>query len=220
LVVRKPAYIDCVKAIYNEGKGTDDWAEEALANVHGYEQCVLRMKRILSESELNILKRTLLRYIQRMPPGDRNAKDMISISGPPKKDFNVEENKCWEKIHNRYLPFSRSYNPNAWCFGYFDYPLGKINGRINFLVPKKSPISDRISLNGRFLSTKEIVKKLTKSVGLKEIRKGKGSHTRFQASNGNSTTIPLQKNDMPIGTLKSILKDLGLKTSIHEFLKK
>jgi len=220
LVARKPAYIDAIKAFYNKGKGTDYWPEETLANLHSFDQCIRRMARVVSQIELSLIKRALYDFISKQPPGYRNAINFINLDekSKPVKHLDGEKHDFYETLYREYLPSKQRYPTDIWNFGYFDYPFNKINGRFNFLLPKNSPLSKRISLNGRFLSTKDVVKKLKKSVGLEEVRKGKGSHVIWRAANGKSTTIPLKKNDMPVGTLKGILKDLGLDMNIRDFI--
>jgi len=101
-------------------------------------------------------------------------------------------------------------------FGHFDYPLNKSNGKVNFLLPKGSRLFDRISLSGRLLSTKQVIKKL-KKLGATQVKGGKGSHAKWVSKTGY-TTVPLDR-DMPIGTLSSILKGLGIDMNVHEFLR-
>jgi len=220
LVARKPAYIDSIQTFYNQGKVTGEWPEETIANLHSFDQCIKRLAKVVTPTELNMIKRGLYDFISKQPPGYRDAINLINLeeNKKPVKLLDEVKHTFFEALHSMYLPNTKRYSSGTWNFGYFDYPLNKINGRINFLLPKNSLASKRISLNGRFLSTKEIIKKLKKNVGLEEVRKGKGSHVIWRAENGKSTSIPLKKNDMPIGTLKGILKDLGINMKIHDFL--
>lgn len=49
---------------------------------------------------------------------------------------------------------------------------------------------------------------ILKALGAEEVRKGKGSHIRFRAGNCN-TTVPAHKGeDIKIGTLRGIVRDL------------
>ncbi len=217
LVGRKPFYIDSLQDFYNEGKGTDDWPEEMLANVFAFEKCIKKIKPKFSSLELDTLKVALLKFISNMPEGYRKAIDIIVESGSLSKNFEHERFAFWERIYAEYMPGNKSYSQAVWMFGYFDYPLNKRNGKVNFLLPKGSLIDGRLSLNGRLLSTKQVIKKL-KKLGVLKVRDGKGSHSIWECETGR-TTIPLDKNDMPIGTLNSILKGLGFEMNVHEFLR-
>lgn len=217
VIVRKAVYIDSVKEVYEGGRGTDSWLEETLANVYAYEQCIQRLRKNLGTNELLALKKAIYLYIQKSPPGYRKAIEMINVYGKPEKSFQDSKNLFYEFLQELFMPDTKAYSNDVWNFGFFDYPLNKVNGRIHFLVPKNSSISKRISLNGRLLSSKILIKKLTKSFAVEKVREGKGSHSIWQTKSGKSTTIPKNK-DLPIGTLSKIIKDLELECSVYEFL--
>ena len=65
---------------------------------------------------------------------------------------------------------------------------------------------------------REVVKKL-KSFGFKFDRQAAGSHEIwYNDKTNNYTTIPNHSGDLPVGTLRAILKQAGIKPD--DFLKK
>ncbi len=64
--------------------------------------------------------------------------------------------------------------------------------------------------------SREVVKVLT-VLGFKKTRQ-KGSHARFRHADSRKTSVPIHKGkDISVGTLASILRDIGL--SVNDFLK-
>ena len=61
----------------------------------------------------------------------------------------------------------------------------------------------------RSRSSRDIIEALT-AAGFQEART-KGDHVRFKHPDGRATTVPHPKRDMPIGTLKKIERDTGVK---------
>ncbi|WP_113905740.1 type II toxin-antitoxin system HicA family toxin [Aliidiomarina celeris] len=95
-------------------------------------------------------------------------------------------------------------------------PHNKNNERLNFLIHKRSPLLHRVNLNSRLLSTREFIKRCKQYDEIKFKRSGKGSHQIWTGPSGRTVSIPAAK-DLPIGTLKSILDELGIRSSVHEF---
>jgi len=85
LVGRKPFYIDSLRKFFIKGKGTEDWPEETLANVFGYEKCINKMKTKISSEELQAVKVSLVVCIRIQPEGYRVAADIIEKSGASQK---------------------------------------------------------------------------------------------------------------------------------------
>ena len=46
---------------------------------------------------------------------------------------------------------------------------------------------------------------------------GKGSHLVFVHADGRKTTVPMHGRDIPLGTLRAIIKDLHM--TVDEFIK-
>lgn len=59
------------------------------------------------------------------------------------------------------------------------------------------------------MSSKEVEKKLKKAGG--EFVRQTGSHRQYKMPNGKLVTVPHPKKDIPLGTLKSIEKQAGIK---------
>ena len=59
------------------------------------------------------------------------------------------------------------------------------------------------------MSSKEVEKKLKKAGG--EVVRQTGSHRQYKMPNGKLVTVQQKKKDIPLGTLKSIEKQAGIK---------
>lgn len=220
VVVRKRCYLSAVSALYQETKGTDDCEEEMLANIYGFTKTIdyLKRKTKLKKNQLEQVERLLLDFMRQQPPGYRMA--AMHLKDKKDREDRIAElmTSFWEKVHSRTMPETVRYEQGVWSFGYFDYPLNKINGRLNFLVHRNSPLLHRISLDARYLSTREVLKKLGKIAKISQKRQGKGSHEIWVGPSGLSVSIP-KKKELKVGTLGSILKQLGVEMSVYEFLR-
>lgn len=219
LIVREKCFLGPVTSIYQEGRGTVDWQEEVLANIHAYFKTVEYVtKSVKGKKAKNQLCDLLVGFIRMMPTGYKEAAGHIIKANYNEDNLKELKYKFWERIQQRYLPHTKGFSSDIWQFAMFDYPYNKINGRFNFLVQKDSDILHRLNLNGRFLSTREFVKKLKKYGKVELKRAGKGSHQIWIGPSGSTLAIPSHK-ELKIGTIGSILKTAGLNMSVHEFLR-
>lgn len=67
------------------------------------------------------------------------------------------------------------------------------------------------------ISPREAIKRLQKLVGLTLHHHG-GSHDKWKTADGRIVIFPRHSRDIPIGTLKNIIKQAGLDLSISEFV--
>lgn len=223
LLSRRPCYKTDVESFYREGQQSDTCIEETAANVHGLSKArhLLASKYKYSLAVRRQLDNALLEYIRLMPSKSySSAADYFSPISERKgviDDWQRIEYWFFDQIQERHFG-GANWNVDVWSFGSFlDYPDNKVNGKVNYLYPK---CGYPIPLEGRLLSTRQVIKKIEKKLGerLTFIRPAKGSHKIYATRAGHEVTIP-QDSNMPTGTLKSILNALGLNISVYEFLR-
>jgi predicted RNA binding protein YcfA (HicA-like mRNA interferase family) len=61
------------------------------------------------------------------------------------------------------------------------------------------------------VSSKEVIRRLIDAGWQEMPGKGKGSHVRLVGPENKKTTVPHPKKDLPLGTLKAIEKQTGVK---------
>lgn len=151
-ILRKPIFRTSVFEYYQRGRNTDDWPEEMLANVHAYESTIdrLKRKRKYSQKMISKIAEVLLEQIRNQGPGYRKAADILMINKGKQEVIDQAQNAFWASLYRECLPNSPVYEDSVWQVGYFDYPLNKVNGRLNFLIPKGSLLSKRMSMAPAF----------------------------------------------------------------------
>lgn len=218
----KACYISAAKEIYKEQtKSKNGSMEETLANVHGYDKALeLLKKKGVSKSELGFVADALVQFIKRQPKGYSHAAEILESKSALKKEtFRDYRNLFLAQIKNQALNITDDlWDAYLFDVGGFDQSSQRINGPFNYLLPKSSPLSRRINLIGRKLTSREFLKKAKSITELKATGKGKGSHEVYLSKNGGRTTVPKNK-DLPMGTVRSMLKQLGIDMSVSEFLR-
>lgn len=62
------------------------------------------------------------------------------------------------------------------------------------------------------------VQRVLEKLGFRLIRQ-RGSHAVYRHEDGRYTTVPVHRGDLPLGTLRQILKDVGLTPAEFERLR-
>lgn len=220
IVLQRRCYLTSVKKLYEETRDTEHWEEEFLANIHAFMSTIsyLRKKRGLTKLQILQAERVLIEIIKLMPAGYREAAKHLSVRTDREERVSQLLTSFWSEIHIRLMPDSTPYEQEVWAVGYFDYPLNKVNGRINFLTHRDSLILNRTNLNNRYLSTRELKKKLEPYAEVRLKRQGKGSHEIWLGPSGRSVAVP-RKSELKIGLIGGILKDLGVNLTAYELLR-
>lgn len=114
----------------------------------------------------------------------------------------------------------RSINA-AWSVaGHMDRGIGDIRSRIAYLIPKGSPIYNRLPTDARTCFKGGSFKQKLKSMGIARFHRQGGAHEIWESiSNGHRVAIPRHDGvDLPKGTMRGILRQLGVAMSIDDFL--
>lgn len=205
LVNRKPYYRTAFKEIYNRTALTNGCLEEALANATAANEVSKKLKN-------PAIDEVILDYMRGQPPGYNQAELFLGVD-----EFREARSKFAEMNRAECLGCSPEKNTGLWdSVGYLFNGNTNIKSRINYLVPKDSPINARLPGLRPVLPPRKLVKKLGKLVGLRHVRSG-ANHEIFESRDGRRTQIPRHNKDLKKGLVKGILKDLGLDISLDEF---
>lgn len=209
LTHRAPLFRTGFADLFQKTKGTDNCLEEGLANAAALHDTYEMLKKKLPDS-LRLLDYALAGYVNDSPPGYRRGtevrKDMLAF-------------RCRFAAENQgvCLPGLPQKHPDVWRTAphLFD-GISNIRGRVNYILPRSSPLMARTRLRP-LLPPRKLVKKLRELAGLDFVRSG-GAHDIYQAGNGREIQIPRHPRDLGPGLLRGILRQAGLDMSLHEFM--
>jgi len=90
------------------------------------------------------------------------------------------------------------------------------SARVNYIVHRHSSLALRHHLGLRFLTQRLVIRKLQRLAGLAFEREG-AKHEVWRTAAGNVVPIPRHRELKP-GTVRTIVRQAGLKMSLEEFL--
>ncbi|OPY76621.1 MAG: YcfA-like protein [Syntrophorhabdus sp. PtaU1.Bin050] len=189
---------------YQTTFGTDDCLEEGLANASALFNCYQK------SGKSKILDAALVKFVEGNPPG-YNRGDLIRREFVPVRCRFAEEN---QQISLPHLP---AKNPDVWKTAphMFD-GISNIKGRVNYVIPRSSPIAKRLPFRP-CVSPNKLKEKLKELVGLEFVKQG-GNHEIWKTSTGKRVTIPRHPRDLGRGLLRKILHEVELDMGLERFL--
>lgn len=208
---RKALYRKGFQNLYDRTLGSDKCIEEALASAYAIQKVKETLD--LNKHQAAQVDRALNSYVNDCGPGYRRAPEFLR-----RKDFVTGRAEFAERNHVESIPSVPSASSTIWqLFSHAFDGFGRVNSRVNYLVRANSELANRMRLRGRFVTSRELIKKLKKLVGLKFLRSG-GNHLIYKTVSGSQVEIPHHSVDLKRGTLKGILKEAGVDMSISRFL--
>jgi predicted RNA binding protein YcfA (HicA-like mRNA interferase family) len=208
LTHRRPLYKVGFERLYRRLLGTGDCLEEALATAQAFIR-TLEVFRALPAKKA-VVAQALRVWVDGMPPDYRAALNMLRTSQFDEKQDEFAERNQGEAVGGQ------SIQPSAWAnFPQAFRGIGNIKSRVNYIVPKESPIVARARL--RLLRPSELKSKLRSLAGCEFLRDG-GNHEIWRNQHGRSFPIPRHPRDLATGTVAKILREAGLRMSVTEFL--
>jgi len=141
---RMPLYRTGFDRFYARTLGTDDCAEEALANAHGYD----RVRRAFRQEKpvRDVVLPALAEYMQGQPPGYRQGVRYLRPTA-----FEHGRAEFAERNHKEALPLIASKTGTIWhSFPHAFSGIARVTSRVNYIIHKNSPLAKRHGLVGRF----------------------------------------------------------------------
>jgi hypothetical protein len=204
VTTRDRVYLTGCRTLYLTGGKA--FHEEAMATAYGIAKAVL----YLSKSQRSLAKRALRAYMRLCPPP---YDDALRINA-----FGPEECRFLEEAHNLSLPKSPSKRADIWmASGYRTAPTLRRTSRCSYVISRRSGLAKRMKLSHIFFNRREVLKRLREAVG-GELRPG-GKHQKWIRGDGSRKAAIPSGSDIAIGTLGSILKQLGIEKKPQEFMR-
>jgi predicted RNA binding protein YcfA (HicA-like mRNA interferase family) len=205
---RVPAYTRGFVPLYQRTFGSDKCIEEALANAHALRKSTWGIRK----THMPVIH-ALETLIRNSPPGYR-----LGVNYYHKTRFDCLCAEFAEENQREAFPRLPHKNPAAWLATTQMFTgINNIKGKVNYLIPRNSPILRRVRIQP-LLPPKKIIQKLDRLVGVTFKRNG-GNHDIYVTSSGNSFPMPRHAKDLGRGLLKKIIKESGLDMGLEEFLR-
>jgi predicted RNA binding protein YcfA (HicA-like mRNA interferase family) len=210
VMFRKPVY----KRLFKDFS----WPEERLATYFGWQRVKQKFSR--KKAVWNTLNVALWEYIQNMPKPYSTAYWFHDKKHYEYEPFDTFQSGCMATLIDEIIPDLPEVD-NA-LFGIFLSqelnPLTNRKGKFNFITSKHSAVSKRLALNSRFITPRDLRKKLQDLAKCQFYKHGKGSHEKWISPSGHIFPIPVHAGDLKAGTLNNIIKCAGLDMTLHDFL--
>jgi predicted RNA binding protein YcfA (HicA-like mRNA interferase family) len=206
---RRPLYRCGFEAYYQRTAGKEEWIEESLANAYGFG----RSARAFHPTRRTIVRSALWKYIEGTSDGYRQGLKYLD------RRFDDGEQFLAEESHRSALPQIPAKAKALWStFPHGFNPFRRINSRVCYLVHKDSSLAASMQLRVRYLSYRDLARRLEKIAGCTAVRQGKGSHEIWRTPTGRSFPVPRHPGDVARGTLAKIIKQAGLSMSVEHFV--
>lgn len=203
LTHRKPFYKTGFERLYQNVVGTIDCREEGLANASALKDTYKATKNLA-------IDQALVGYVKDSPPGYDQGEKV-------RNDFYPVRNVFAEENQQTCLPHLPKKNPEIWhsATHMFD-GISNIKGRVNYVIPRSSPLAARLPFRP-LLPPSKLIKKLKELAKLEFVRNG-GNHDIYRAPSGKIIPIPRHPRDLGRGLVQKIIREAGLDLSLQEFL--
>lgn len=206
---RKPLYKEGFDRLYREEMAKDASSEEALATAAGY--AISRKLKLLNHQDVIKIQQALWAFIDGCPPSYRKA---LTLLKP--QTFKGEECEFAERNQSTSLALPTK-DPEVWrSFPHAFSGISRINSHINYVIHRHSSLATRGRLSEQYFRYKDVTAAL-KRLGCSFVRTGRGSHEIWTSPKGGNFPIPNHRRDLPLGTLRTILREAGLDMSVEQF---
>lgn len=219
-VLNSPAYITGFTNLYKSTAGTINCLEETCANSYARQRTL--ESKCASHIEKRKLRDAIDAWFRGAPPGYAQA---AGTGGTWKDKIRP---RLYEDCMDHCLPpgqpkrkFPPAMSQVAWATaGHFDRAIGDIDSRIFYLIPKGSPLHNRLPTDARTcIKTREFKRRIS-DLGLGRFHKQGSNHEIWLPSSGKKP-VPIPRHngsDLSKDTMRKILSQLGSSLSIEQFL--
>ena len=219
-ILNQPCYLNGFSPLYKATFGTAGCLEETCANSYAREKTIA--KSVSPSIPKGQLRDAIDLWFRGAPPGYAEAEGSGSVWS---KDLRAS---FYEKCLNSCLPLAGvparslgSAGVSAWsAAGYFDRGIGDVRSRIFYIIPKGSPFHSRLPADVRTCIKGRSFKQKLQTLNIARFQKQGGSHELWVPSSGGRP-VPIPRHDgvdIPKGTMRGILRQLGARMSIEQFL--
>jgi hypothetical protein len=222
-VTNMPCYLKGFSPLYKATFATRRCLEETCANSYAREKTIAKtISPKLSKSDF---RAAIDCWFRGQPPGYAQADGTGGSWSTSVRVAFYEEciNACLPLLGAppRTLPSSASVA--AWsAAGYFDRGIGDVRSRICYLIPKNSPFHRRLPADVRACMKVRNFKQKLQDLRIARFWKQGSCHERWLPFSGGGAPVPIPRHngvDIPKGTMRSILRQLGCEMSIEQFLR-
>ena len=219
-VFNLPCYLNSFHTLYKSTFGTMDCLEEACANSYSREKTV---ELSITGTDRAEFRKAIDCWFRSAPPGYAEAAG-TGVSWNKNLRSKFYENcldACVLTMGGPRRGLSNSARSSIWSTtGYFDRGIGDVRSRISYLIRKGSPLYNRLPVDARTCLKGRTFKQKLVSLKIGRLLRQGGSHEIWTPiGGGKSVAVPRHDGvDIPKGTLRSILRQLGSSMSIEEFL--
>jgi predicted RNA binding protein YcfA (HicA-like mRNA interferase family) len=204
---RLALYQNGFEQLYQKTVFSPSCLEESLAQANA----LLKVEKVIKKDyRSEKIMKALCEIVRLSPPGYCEGKD-IHLNN----DFERTRNCFSEENMKVCFPSTPTKKHGIWGAANHMYtPISNIKSRVNYIIPRGSPVSGRWPFRP-YMSSRDIKKKLSKLVGLRLVRHGK--HPIYENKRGNTIAIPEHPRDLHKGIIKKIIRDAGLDMTLSEF---
>jgi predicted RNA binding protein YcfA (HicA-like mRNA interferase family) len=216
-----PMYVSAFTPRYCTTQLTPACYEETCANSYARERVLSTLQGISAPRQG--LRDAINLWFEGQPPGYREA-SMTTSAWKYESRIKLYEDylNLWPCAAFYRPPMPHSASQVAWAAaGYFDRGIGDIRSRISYLVKKGSHLHSRLPVDARTCLKLRSFKQKLQNCGIGRFVREGGNHELWAPCNGEGRIVPIPRHDgrdLPTGTMRAILKQLGSNMSIEEFL--
>jgi len=220
-VLNQPCYLQGFSPRYKATNLTSSCFEETCANSYAREKTLEQLHHGRNPSR-DRMREGINRWFSNQPSGYSEASKTTASWKSDLRPSLFEDyvNHSPGLQGTRAQPSPQNISPIWESAGFFDRGIGNINSRISYLVKKNSPLTKRLPLDVRTCIKTRNFKKKLKAHGIARLKREGRSHEIWEPwLGGQSVPIPRHDGmDLPKGTLRGILKQLGVDMNVEQFL--
>ena len=226
-ITNRSVYLSVFTPRYLATRLTSDCYEEICANSYARERVLSGLEGIPAPKRG--LRDAINQWFDGQPPGYKKA---ALTTGSWKR---VERSRLYEDYLDSWqnvafrrptslqtLAAIKGASQVAWAAaGDLDRGIGDIRSRISYIVRKGSPLHSRLPVDARTCLKLRAFKQKLRDFRIGRFEKQGGKHELWAPWRRDGRLVPIPRHegrDLPTGTMRAILKELGSQMSLEEFL--
>lgn len=220
-ILNQPCYLDGFTPLYRSTFATPRCLEETCANSYAREKTIARPAKLGVTKQ--VYRAAIDDWFIGSPPGYAEAAGTGTqwASNIRPEFYEVCLNSCLPLVGARARSLGAAERKTAWsAAGYYDRGIGDVSSRISYLIKKGSYFHTRLPIDVRTCIKGRSFKQKISDLGIGQYYKeGKRHELWIPTAGGRPVPIPRHDGvDIPKGTMRAILRQLGSTLSIEQFL--